>query len=129
MLFPLSAGVQCCFLCLQVWNDFFREIIKERHNGYDTAKDKHPTDLDFTKVRASSSSSLRTSTPPTLTSPRYVRRRRRRRHCRCRRLCMSPVDQCDVMEQQHVHIGLITEQVALTATGTALQALQRSQVH
>ena len=35
---------------MQTWDKFFNEVIKERHNGYDTTKDKHPTDLDHTKV-------------------------------------------------------------------------------
>lgn len=34
-----------------VFKDFFDEIIKARHAGYDPKKQTHPTDLDFTKIK------------------------------------------------------------------------------
>jgi len=40
---------------LQVFADLFDPIIKDRHNGYDPRAMKHPTDLDASKVRPSSS--------------------------------------------------------------------------
>ena len=35
-----------------VFKDFFDDVIKARHAGYDPRTQTHPTDLDFSKVRA-----------------------------------------------------------------------------
>lgn len=38
----------------QVFAEIFDPVIKDRHNGYDPTTMKHPTDLDSSKVKASS---------------------------------------------------------------------------
>ena len=38
------------FILSQVFAEFFDKVIDERHNGY-KPWDKHPTDLDHTKIR------------------------------------------------------------------------------
>lgn len=42
------------FLGSQVFADLFDPVIKDRHNGYDPRTMIHPTDLDASKVFASS---------------------------------------------------------------------------
>ena len=48
--FYLQIYIHSSLIFLQVFSELFDKVIDERHNGYKPGQ-KHPTDLDWTKVR------------------------------------------------------------------------------